>query len=92
MNSRQLEVVFKDNKRTRLTITPTRITIKLQENLLPEYVEKIVTFCKYVSEQPQIKDCNVTLRGEVDIHDFKFRTELYNDSKSWQPFIFEQDL
>lgn len=80
--NKSIEIVFNNNKKSRLTITPTRITIKVQENSLPEFAEKIIEFCKRVSEQPEVKNTTLSLRGEVELANGTIKTALFTDNKT----------
>ena len=54
---KNIEIIDVDNKTSRLTITPDRVTIKLKNDLSPEEKNKLVKFSLKVNEEMgQIKN------------------------------------
>jgi hypothetical protein len=64
---KKLEILDKGNTRFVLTVTPSRITIKLQEGSSELDRERVIKFFKWVSERPELDDQLFTFRGRTDI-------------------------
>lgn len=64
---KEFEVVDKGNKRFVLTVTPTRVTIKLQDGSSDADQIRVGLFLARVAAQPIIADAGVTFRGRTDI-------------------------
>jgi len=67
MITKQLEILNKGNKRFALTVTPTRITIKLQDGS-QEHDQRVIKFFKWIANQPEMLECLISFRGHTKIH------------------------
>ena len=61
------EIVDKGNKRFVLTVTPNRVTIKLQEGSSEEDKLRVGLFLAQVANQPELSEPGVAFRGRTDI-------------------------
>lgn len=77
------EVLDKGNSKFKLTITPTRITIKLAEGSSKEEQKRVITFCQKVANQPAMKNCTQSYRGTVSYYAFKdiYQVQMNTDNK-----------
>lgn len=64
---KKFEVLDKGNKRFVLTVTPYRVTIKLQENSSPGLCERVIRFLKWVANQPELNAPGIAFRGRTDV-------------------------
>lgn len=59
-----IEVIKDSTHKTRLTITPTRVTLKIAKDTGDDFAAKIVGFAEYVLEQ--FIDITDDWRGEIE--------------------------
>lgn len=62
----EIEYVFTDGKQHRLTITPTRVTVKIMAETTQEYQHYIQQFVKYVIEE--MGEVAYSWRGHISFH------------------------
>lgn len=67
---KDFEILSKGNKKFKLTVTPTRVTIKLAEGSSPEAQSRVITFFEKVAEQPAMKDAEQSYRGTIQMPEF----------------------
>jgi hypothetical protein len=85
-----LEIQDKGNSRFKLTITPTRVTIKLAQDSSETYRDRVVKFFNQVANLPQMLNIDKSFRGVLNKKDIYFyEIVMYNDSKS-EAFLFTQ--
>lgn len=78
------EIIEKGNTRSRLTVTPTRVTIKLADNCDKE---RVVGFLTEVANQ--LSDVTITMRGGLEVRDnhplsIQMTTESKKDRRSFR--------
>ncbi len=62
----------KGNSKFKLTVTPTEVRIKLQEDSSPAMIAEVGDFLKEVANSPEMLNCTRTWRGQVQIKDGVF--------------------
>lgn len=80
---KRIEILDKGNTKHRLTITPTRITIKLKEDSTYKEKERITNFFKWIADQYKMKHTLISFRGVAEqVDDDKWTIEMQNDRKT----------
>lgn len=91
MKLKKLEVLNKGNAVSKLTVTPSRVTIKLAKDLSPELTDRILMFLTPISETNALKNIENTVRGNVEFgDDGKMFIILRNDSKK-HSYVFDEE-
>jgi hypothetical protein len=87
-----LEILDKGNSKFRLTVTTTRITIKIQQYSNHEETLRVIEFLKKVSQVPDMLNCLNSFRGKVEFNqefNYYFIT-MQNDSNTIN-YIYHED-
>lgn len=63
--NKTFEIVSKKFDRYKLIVSPTRITIRLANNLTAMDNQNIIAFLMNVADQPEMQNCTQTFRGSV---------------------------
>ena len=81
MTKKLIEILYRDNARFALTVTPTRVTIKVQKETSHEDRTKVINFLKQVANQPEMVNCTMSFRGQIKLPtDHPLSIQLSNDS------------
>lgn len=79
---KSFEILDKGNARFVLTVTPDRVTIKLQAGTTEEDRDRVITFLTWVSTQPEMNEYMISFRGRVNIPptNIPLLIQMVNDS------------
>jgi len=86
--NKTIEILNKGNSKFKLTITPTRITIKLAENSSLKEQTDVIYFFTKISNTELMSNIEKSFRGTLKDEGIK-KLVMYNDSKS-EAYLFEQ--
>ncbi len=81
---KEVEIIRNKNIQHRLTVTPTRVTIKLKAGCSEDEEQEVIKFLTTVSNDEKLKNCTISFRGKCTRHLQKgyLCIRLLNDSKS----------
>lgn len=79
---KEIEIIDNGNFQNKLTITSSKIRIKLQQNLTKSEQNRVIIFFKIVAEFFDDKNFDITFRGGNKlIDDTLLQLDMYNDSR-----------
>lgn len=90
MSSKQFEIISKGNTKSRLTVTPTRVTIKLAPD--HQFAPEITRFLTRVAETQIMSNVEQSFRGVLQVNRSGFSIIMKNDSESMQHTFNGGDL
>jgi hypothetical protein len=67
-NFKDLVVMDRGNSQHRLTVTPTRITVKYKTGSSRDERNSVFAFFMHVAAQPEMKDCENSFRGSRTVN------------------------
>jgi len=80
---KEIEILDKGNTQFKLTVTPTRVTIKLKKDTTEEFKTIAINFLTEVSNAPEMLYTDCSMRGKLDkqIESDKLSITMYSDNK-----------
>lgn len=85
-----LEILDKGNAVYALTVTPSRLTIKLKAGASASEVNRVTLFFKQVANSVQLQNCTKSFRGRCDVvGDKPISIEMMDDRKN-ETHLFEE--